>query len=503
MIFVETSWANHIALPLLTLLQLLPLLAAVVVLLIRQARWQITGALLLAFAELLLVLDLVRHYEHRSPVLQFAERFSLPGPFDYHVAVDGLSLVFMLLSALLLLLVMIYCVVRGLRPLGQLLALLFLVEAALMALFVTLNLFWFSVLSIIELALVGFIMWRWARSPEKDLALARFYQFMGTSVVLLLLGTLVLGWAAAHSVFGRWSFDLYELAAITIDPALQSVIFFLLFYGLAIRTPLFPLHGWLPVVAEHGNIALAPALLLGVKIGVYGLLRFVLPLVPDAVAYWHGFVVAFAVVGVFYAALLAMLQNNLRRLLAFAVVSHTSLVVIGLFSLHHYAFEGAVILSLSFGLAAATLSFMVGMIYRRTRTTQLDRLGGLFDHIPQIGITFFIAGLAIIGMPGTPGFDAVHLVLEASIQQFGGLVTIAAALGNVVAAGFLLWAFQRAFLGPLPEKSSGKVEKVRPSEMMVAGLALLVLLGVGFFPEPLMNLLGQPLESLSLRYPTE
>ena len=126
-------------------------------------------------------------------------------------------------------------------------------------------------------------MGRWATSPAEELALARFYQFMGTGLALLLAGTLLLGWNHARPDRGIWSFDLIELSAVPVAPALSSLVFFLLFYGLAIRTPLFPLHGWLPLVAEHGNVAVAPVFLLGLKVGIYGLLRFVFPLVPEAV----------------------------------------------------------------------------------------------------------------------------------------------------------------------------------------------------------------------------
>lgn len=343
----------------------------------------------------------------------------------------------------------------------------------------------------------SYLLWYWATSPEKDLTLARFYQFMGTGVLLLLLGTLLVGWNHSQVTAGRWSFDLVDLARVPVVPGLSSSVFFLLFYGLAIRTPLFPLHGWLPLMAEHGHIAVAPTLLLGLKVGVYGLLRFVFPLVPEAVERWHGYVVAFAVVGIFYAALLAMVQVNLRRLLAYAVVSHTSLLILGLFSLDAHAFEGSVILSLTFGLALATLAFMTGLIYRRTGTTLLSKMGGLFDHIPFIGLAFFVAGLSIIGMPGTPGFDGAHLVLEASIQRFGTLLTIAAALGNVVAAGFLLWAFQRAFLAPRSGPSPrAPIERITASEAMVAGLVVAVLLGTGFYTEPWLRLIETPLSNL-------
>ncbi len=504
MLFTELSWSLNSPYPVLIILQLLPLAGALLILAMKDSAWLKQIGLLVAGAEMMLVIDMFTRYDHTTAVMQFSERLNLFGPLAYHAAVDGISIVFMLLTALMCLLVAIYGIIRGLKPVSRFLSVLLGIESSLMAMFSTMNLMWFVILSTVQLGLVGYMLWRWAQSPEKDFALTRFYQFMGLGILLLLAGTLALGWNAAHET-GQWSFDLYVLAQVPMLVGFQSVVFFLLFYGFSIRTPFFPLHGWLPMIAEHGNIAVAPALFLGIKIGIYALLRFVFPLVPDAIIQWHNYVVGFAVVGIFYAALLAMLQINLRRLIAFAVISHTGIIVMGLFSLHHLAFQGAVLLSITFGLAAATLSIVTGMIYRRTRTTRLDKLGGLFDHIPLIGITFFIAGLSIIGMPGTPGFDAVHLVLEASITRFGGLLTIAAALGNVLAAGFLLWAFQRAFLSPAPEHgpASKNVAPASPSELLVVGIIIAVLLSTGFYITPLMELIEMPLESISHLYPGE
>ncbi len=500
MTFAELHWSAHAGQPLLGALQLLPLLAALAVVTFRESPRVIHLGLALVLAELLLAIYLYFGYDPANPAMQFAERLALPGPFDYHVAVDGVSVLFILLTAMIGFLVTVYGPVRGLGPAWRLMALVFAVESSLMAMFTTMNLFWFVLISALQLGLIGAVLGRWATSPDKDTALSRYYQFMGTGVLLLLIGTLVLGWGHTHASGGRWAFDLFELSRVQVEPAFQTLVFFLLFYGLAIRTPLFPLHGWLPLVAEHGNIAVAPTLLLGLKVGLYGLLRFVFPLLPEAVEEWHLYVAAFAVVGIFYAALMAMLQENLRRLLAFAVVSHTSILVLGLFSLDHLAFQGSVMLSVTFGLALATLVFTTGLVYRRTKTTLLGKLGGLFDHIPFVGIAFFVAGLSIIGMPGTPGFDAVHLVLEASIHRFGGLVTIAAALGNVLAAGFLLWAFQRAFLAPARVERTESIQRITAPELLVAGMVVFVLLGAGFYTEPWLALIDKPLAQLSALY---
>jgi len=141
---------------------------------------------------------------------------------------------------------------------------------------------------------------------------------------------------------------------------------------------------------------------------------------------------------------------------------------------------------------------MIGYVYRRAGTTNLDRLGGLFDRVPFIAIAFLIGGLALLGMPGTPGFDAVHLVLEASIETFGALPTIATALGNVAAAGFLLWAFQRAFLAPRPKDlPARRIARTSLMEYAVGGTALLVLLVAGFYPEPWLQLTDTATQALA------
>lgn len=495
----ELYWHEHAALPWLALLQLLPLAGAALVYRLREQAVSVPVGRAFVVAELLLAVLLYRGLDAASPVLQYAEWLPLIGPFDYHVGADGVTVLFVLLSALLVLLLSIYSLVRELAEPGRLLAMILVLEGVLMSQLVTVNLFWFVLASAAEVALIGYLLWFWATSPEKDQMLARFYQFQGTGLLLLLVGTLVVGWNHADAT-GRWSFDLLDLVGVPVAATVAPVVFFLLFYGLGVRTPVFPLHGWLPVVAQHGNVAIAPALLLGVKIGIYGLVRYVLPVLPGAVVEWHHFVVGFAAAGVFYAALLAFLQTDLRRLLAFAVVSHTSLLVIGLFALHPLGFQGSLLLAVNFGLAVTAMLFMTGFVYRRTHTTALDRLGGLFDRIPFIGLTFLVGGLAIVGMPGTPGFDAAHLVLEASIQQFGALPTVAAALGNVIAAGFLLYAFQRAFLAPRPVGEAGTVERASSMELLIAFVAVAVLLAAGFYLEPWLRLVESPLNALAVHF---
>ncbi len=491
----ELFWNQHASWPMLATLQLLPLIGALLVWKLGETPLATTLARIIAGAELLLAIMLYRQFDVNAAGYQFAERLDLFIPFGYHAGADGITVLFVMLAALIVFLVTLYTLVRGLADTARLLAVVLAIEATLMAQLVTFNLLWFVLASGIELMLVGHLIGRWSNSPERDDARSRFIQFQSMGLAMLLMGVLTLAWTVHDLTGAAWSVDLLDLTGNTIPPELGAVIFFLLFYGLGVRTPIFPLHGWLPTVAQHGNVAMAPALLLGVKVGIYGMVRFVLPLLPDAAAQWAPQVVGFAAAGVFYAALLAFQQNSLRRLIAFAVISHTSLVVIGLFTLESVAMQGGLLLSLNFGLAATTLMLMTGLVYRRTRTTRLYKLGGLIDVIPGIGLTFLVAGLAIIGMPGTPGFDAAHLMLEGAIDRFGALPTIAASLGNVAAAGFLLWAFQRAFLAPA-QTTQPAYERINGIESLIAGILIVVMLVAGFYTSPWLDLVETPIQAL-------
>jgi len=492
----EIDWSQQATLPLLLLLQLLPLCGAAVVFALQERLTAVIAGKLFALAELLLAILVLTRLDPTKADLQLAERFP---PLAYHVGVDGLSLVFVLLTALLTLLLTLYGMSRGMISPGRLFAVLLVAEAGLVGMLVTVNIAWFAACSALELWAVTYLLRRWASSRAESQALVRFVQYQAFGWLLFVAGCLALGWGHADANGGRWSFDLFDLIGGLPPGKLQTAAFYLLFYGLAVRTPLFPLHGWLPNMAQHGLIAVAPALMVGVKVGIYGMLRFVLPLTPDAVLAWQPYVVGFAMAGVFFTAALAFQQTNLRRLLAFAVVSHTSLLVIGLFSLHEAGIQGTVLLAANFGLAVTGMWFIVGLVFRRTGTTELHELSGLFERIPFLAIAFLSFGLAIVGMPGTPGFDAAHLVLEASIDNFGALPTVAAALGNVAAAGFLLWAFQKAFLSQ-GRAGGHDVDRTLLMEYLVCGIALAAMLAIGFFTEPWLHLTEAASQAVAARF---
>ncbi|MBF0628916.1 MAG: NADH-quinone oxidoreductase subunit M [Magnetococcales bacterium] len=483
--------------------QLVPVVGAVALLFVRHVGLAWIIALGCTGGELLLAVRMLYRFDLHKEGWQWLQRLPVTDWLIQLAGADGITVFFVLLTAFLALLVVLYGGwVRHFQNLPRFFAVVLACEAALMGQFTTLDLMWFTLMATIHTFCIGYLFSAWSLSTDERTAIARYHQFMGTSLLLLLAATLMVGWNHAESHGGVWSFELPVLLQNERSPYLQSVIFYLLFYGLAIRLPIFPLHGWLPQVMEHGTVASAMVLLLGVKTGIYGIVRFLLPLFPDAVWRWHEYVITFATLGIFYSALLALVQKNLRRLLAYAVISHTGMLIIGLFSLHPHAFQGSLLLTGSFGLAITTLMLMAGIVHQRTQNMRLERLGGLFVPLPLIGLAFLVAALSVVGMPGTPGFDAVHLLLEAAIDRFGALVTVLAALGNVAAASCLLWAFQRAFLAS-PGAGAPAVATLARATGIETGLAALLIavqLFSGFHADPWLTLVKQASQTLAAPY---
>ncbi|MBL8258747.1 MAG: NADH-quinone oxidoreductase subunit M [Candidatus Competibacteraceae bacterium] len=482
--------------PLLTALLVVPLIGIIADFRGRQARSAFALGLTVAGVELGLTLYLLAQFQPHAPGMQFVERAEIFSWLSYHVGVDGVGVLFLPLTALLTLFVMLYAQPHRWEQPGAFVANILGVELALMGMFTALDLLQFWLFALAEVIPATLLIQRWGTSPARGRAAVQYVRAMLGGLAALLAGLLLLGWQHAASA-GHWSFDLPALLATPVPAGQQSFIFILLFGGLAVRLALFPFHSWLPIVAKHGTVAIGMVLLVGAKVGVYALLRFVLPLLPDAAQQWSGWIAALGLAGMVYGALLAVLQIDLRRLLAFGIVSQTGVLMAGLFSLKAAGLKGALLLSLNLGLAAAGLFVAAGLLNRRLNTTRFHRLGGLFDALPLLGLMFLVVVLGSIAMPGTPGFEAAHLALEGTLEAFGWGVATVAASGNVLAAGYLLWAYQRIFLARNPKIASLKLTDLRNRELIMAALLCAVMIGVGLYADPWIRMIGESVENVA------
>ncbi len=482
--------------PFLSALLVIPLFGMIAAWRARQARTAFALGVTVAVVELLLALAVLAQFQTHAPGMQFVERFAIPW-LDIHLGIDGVSVLFLPLTALLTLFVMLYAQPHRREQAGILVSCVLALEAALIGMFTALNLLQFWLFALLEVIPATWLIARFGTSPGRDRAAWQFLRSMLGGLAMLLAGILLLGWNHAAVIGGAWSFDWFALRETPVPEGRQSLIFILLFAGLAVRLALFPLHAWLPIVAKHGTVATGMVFLVGAKVGIYALLRFVLPLLPVAARQWDGAIVTLGLVGMLYGALLAFIRNDLRRLLAFAVISHTGALVAGLFSLTTPGLKGSLLLSLNLGLAAAGLFIVAGLLYHRLGTTRFHRLGGLFDAAPLLGLTFLVVVLGSIAMPGTPGFESAHLVLEGVFESYGWGVAIVAASGNVLAAGYLLWAYQRIFLARNPRGVTLSPTDLRSGELIVAGLLCAVIVGVGLYADPWIETIKEGVENVA------
>jgi NADH-quinone oxidoreductase subunit M len=496
-----TLWSESAAFPLLTTLTLVPLVTMVAILCSRSSaialRFGFSGALLTA----LLSIYLLAIFDSGNPGIHLAEQAHFAW-FSYSVGVDGANILFIPLTAVLTLLALIYTLITRHATDRLFIACLLGYEGILIGAFAALNLMQFWLWSMLELIPVILLTLHAGTGLNRRWVVTLLLQYWGSGLLMTLAGFMFLAFGLIDSEHAL-TFDWLTLKQNNAYLHDEVLIFVLLFFGFAIRMPLFPFHGWLPLLAEQGTVASGTIFIVGLKLGIYAMIRFVLPLVPGVAEQWTGFVLTLSLLSIFYGALLALLQINIRRLLAFAVVSHTGMLVIGIFCFNEYGLEGSLLLCIAYGLATAGMLFSVGLIYERTRTAFIPRLGGLFDTNSAIALLFLISALSTMVMPGTPGYDAAHLLIEGVIEEDGWLLAIAILIGNVLAAAFLLRAFQQIFIAT-PKRAhqpySSTHHPVRKERIITVAICSLLII-TGFYTTPWLNFIDQEATDTSEHYP--
>lgn len=497
-----TLWSETAAFPLLTTLTLIPLIAMLIVLLLPSAVLALRTGFVATILTILLSIYLLFVFETDRPGVQLYEQFQNI-IFNYSVGVDGASILFIPLTAILMLVALIYTLTTRRSSDRIHIACILGYGAILIAAFSAMNALQFWFVCLLELVPIVIMTIRGGSGQNRRWVVALLLQHWGSGLLMVLCGFLMLGFGVMGSN-DTVSFDWTVLRHSDETLEYATLIFILLFFGFAIRMPLFPFHGWLPVLAEQGTIASAGIFLIGLKLGIYAVIRFVIPFLPEVAEQWTDFVLILGLIGIFYGALLALMQINIRRLLAFAVISQTGMLIIGVFDFNTYGMEGSILLSLTFGLATAGILFAIGMIYKRTHTSFIPRLGGMFDSNSAIAVLFVVCALSTMVMPGTPGFDGIHLLVEGTIKGFGWIVSIAILLGNVLAAALLLRAFQQIFIaepkrfqGPFVYSPKVSTPPSRKNEGIIAAVICTLIVSVGMNTSPWIHMIDQGVSPMS------
>ena len=489
---------------LLTLSWLVPLAGALMVLLIGNAdarrdgviRWLSLGVALAAFG---VTLALWAGFDATSAEFQFVERHPWIPAFgiDYFVGVDGISLFLVVLTGFLTPIALLSSWGSIDRKVKEFSIFMLALEAAMIGVFVSLDLFLFYVFWDAMLIPMYFLIGIWGYDRRVYAAIKFMLYTMAGSVLMLIA---ILGLAYLHSAAtGSYTFDLLKLYSLDIAPQTQMWFFLAFTVAFAIKVPLFPFHTWLPdahvQAPTAGSVILAGVLL---KMGTYGLLRFSFPLFPQAAAYFAPWLALLAVIGIIYGALVAMVQPDMKKLVAYSSVSHLGFVVLGICAMNTQGVQGAVYQMLAHGVSTGGLFLMVGMLSDRRHTRLIAEFGGLKAVMPRFTAAFMIITLASIGLPGLNGFVGEFLILLGAFRWAHGFVVVAG-LGVILSAVYMLWMFQRVFYGPVTHEANAALPDLQPREWAGVLPLCAMALVMGIFPTLFLKPMEASVDALVLR----
>jgi NADH-quinone oxidoreductase subunit M len=370
-------------------------------------------------------------------------------------------------------------------------SLLLLLETATLGIFCALDTILFFLFWEFTLIPLYFLVSLWGIGPNRRHAAVKYTLVMLAGGVPLLFGFVILAFGAAAG--DVMAFDLPTLLETPLPHDAQMLVFLLLLVGFGVKVPVFPLHTWLPLLAMEGPAAVA-AIVTGLKLGAYGLLRFAVPLAPTAAQELHWLLAALGVASILFGAAAALAQTNLRRMLGYASLSHVGLVVLGIASFNLQGVQGAVLQLLNFSIASGGLFLLVSYLHHRTGSTDVANLGGAARTMPLLASFFLLYGLAGMGLPGTSGFPAELLILMSTFDHHAG-AGLAALLGMIVGAAYFLSLYRRAFFGPTTQPSIQQAADLRPREFWPALMFALLLIGFGLWPAPLLELIRPAAEA--------
>jgi NADH-quinone oxidoreductase subunit M len=484
-------------LPILTMLVLLPLAGGVLVLLLGPGRPGLVRQVALGVSLVTFVVSLVLwwQFDPASADYQFVERHQWLPEFgvSYHVGVDGISLLLVVLTTFLTP-ISLLCSWQSVEQRVREFAFFMLVlEAAMIGVFISVDLFLFYLFWDAMLIPMYFLIGVWGYD-RRIYAAIKFMLYTMAGSVLMLVAII---WIAYYhqAATGVPSFDLENLLALNIPAALQTWLFLAFAVAFAIKVPLFPFHTWLPdahvEAPTAGSVLLAGVLL---KMGTYGLLRFAFPLFPQAAQVFAPWIAMLAVIGIVYGALVAMVQPDMKKLVAYSSVSHLGFVVLGICALNLNGAQGAVYQMLAHGISTGGLFLIVGMLSDRRHTRLISEFGGLKGVMPKLVAAFLLITLASVALPGLNGFVGEFLILLGSFT--GGFdpaharyYTAVAASGVILSAVYMLWMFQRVNYGPVTNAKNRGLRDLSVREWFVIApiCAAAIVMGVvpGVFLKPM------------------
>lgn len=496
--------SNALGFPILSVTMFIPLAAAIFLIFFvsrekdNLVRWI---ANITAFVDMIVSLVMIPYFDNSTLTMQFVERHTwIPQlGVEYFVGVDGISLVLLLLTTVLGFLAILSSWTAIKTRVKEYYIFMLILQTGMIGVFVALDFVLFYIFWEIMLVPMYFLIGVWG-GPRKLYAAIKFFLYTFLGSVLMLVGILVL-YFYNQSVTGVFTFNILELMKLGLPRDVQFWVFLAFFVAFAVKVPMFPFHTWLPdahvEAPTAGSVILAGVLL---KMGTYGFVRFALPFFPDATIQLLPWMLGLSVVGIIYGALVAMMQPDMKKLIAYSSVSHLGFCMLGVFVLNEPGINGAVMQMVNHGISTGALFLIVGLIYERRHTRMIKDLSGLSTPMPVYAAIYCIITMSSIGLPGLNGFIGEFLVLQGTwMNPQWYWLTFFAATGMVLGAAYMLWLYQRVMFGK-PEGENAEVQDLNWREKATLIPLVALAFWIGIYPSPVLKMIEKPVKFVVQHY---
>ena len=474
--------------PILSILIFLPLIGAILFIFIPREKTNLLKYLAVTITILTFLIALLLYFNFDSSTAdpQFEETAEWIGyGINYHVGIDGISLLLVILTVFLFPIAIISSWTSIKDKIKEYLIFMLILETGIIGVFLSLNLFLFYVFWEAMLIPMYFLIGIWG-GKRKIYATVKFVLFTMFGSLLMLVAIFFL-YSTYYKVSGVYSLNIFDFQKLILDPGVQIWLFLAFALAFAIKIPMFPFHTWLPdahvQAPTAGSVILAAVLL---KMGAYGFLRFALPLFPDAVQKFLPLLVILCLISIIYGALMALIQKDIKSLVAYSSVSHMGLIMLAVFSLNFEAMEGAIYQMINHGLSTGALFLCVGILYQRSHTRLIKDYGGVSKQMPVFAAFFLVCMLSSVGLPGLNGFVGEVLCIF-GIFKSNQIFAILGVSTIILGAAYLLWMYQRVMQGPITNDNVKSFPDLNKREIGFLIPIIIMMFWMGIYPRPFLR----------------
>jgi len=451
-------------------------------------RWAALFSALLSF---FLCVPLYTDFDNSSASMQFVENMPWVLRFNmsYHLGVDGISLWFVLLTSFITLVVVISAWEVITERVHQYMGAFLVLSGVMTGVFCALDGMLFYVFFEATLIPMYLIIGIWG-GPNKIYAAFKFFLYTLMGSLLMLVALIYL------YIQSGGSFDLTVWQALPLSSRAQTLLFFAFFAAFAVKVPMWPVHTWLPdvhVEAPTGGSAVLAAIML--KLGAYGFLRFSLPITPDASHEWAWLIIALSVIAVVYVGLVAIVQQDMKKLVAYSSVAHMGFVTLGFFMFSPLGISGGIVQMIAHGFVSAAMFLCIGVLYDRVHSREIASYGGVVNTMPKFAAFSMLFAMANCGLPGTAGFVGEWMVILAAVQ-FNFWIGLAAASALIFGAAYTLWMIKRVYLGPVVNEDVRQLSDINAREFAMPSVLAVAVMVMGLYPKPFTDVMNASVEQL-------